>query len=332
MSENKSNNFNTEPLLKEIANVINSGLHKILNEYVDKYNLMEQTHKQIVELATGVSVVSPNNFDSVNSISKSTENNKNITSDQVNDKFDKLQVKMDTLEKFIYPLLDNILTKLTTLTNEINSIKLSPHQSSIPTPDPTITPTPSEITHICICDKQILKNASVSSSEKENIQLEIIEEYTGEDLESEEYEEKVEKEVIVIDDDDELEEEEEEDEVIEEVKKIVVIKEEKVTEKVLDKVVVVKKETVEEVIVTDDDVDTEEEEEEEEEEVVEEEVEEEEEEEEEEEFLEIDIDDITYCTNNEENGFIYELKEDGDVGNKVGYLKEGEPFFYADEK
>ena len=53
---------------------------------------------------------------------------------------------------------------------------------------------------------------------------------------------------------------------------------------------------------------------------------------EEEEFIEIDIDDVTYCTNNEENGFIYELTEDGDVGDKVGYLKDGEPFFYADEK
>ena len=56
------------------------------------------------------------------------------------------------------------------------------------------------------------------------------------------------------------------------------------------------------------------------------------EEEAEEEFIEIDIDDVTYCTNNEENGFIYELTEDGDVGDKVGYLKDGEPFFYADEK
>jgi hypothetical protein len=53
---------------------------------------------------------------------------------------------------------------------------------------------------------------------------------------------------------------------------------------------------------------------------------------EEEEYIEIDIDDVTYCTNNEDNGFIYELTEDGDVGNKVGYLKDGEPFFYADEK
>ena len=54
--------------------------------------------------------------------------------------------------------------------------------------------------------------------------------------------------------------------------------------------------------------------------------------EEDEEYIEIDIDDITYCTNNEENGFIYQLTEDGDVGDKVGYLKDGEPFFYADEK
>jgi hypothetical protein len=51
-----------------------------------------------------------------------------------------------------------------------------------------------------------------------------------------------------------------------------------------------------------------------------------------EEFFEIEIDDVSYCTNDEENGLIYELTEDGEVGDKVGYLKEGEPFFYADEK
>jgi hypothetical protein len=46
----------------------------------------------------------------------------------------------------------------------------------------------------------------------------------------------------------------------------------------------------------------------------------------------ITIDDIDYCTNNEENGFIWELNEDGEQGDKIGYLKDGEPFFYADEK
>jgi hypothetical protein len=75
-----------------------------------------------------------------------------------------------------------------------------------------------------------------------------------------------------------------------------------------------------------------EEEEEEEEEIEEEEKEEEEEieekEEEEEELFEIEIDDITYFTNNEENGIIYEAINMEEVGNKVGYLKEGEPYFY----
>jgi len=46
----------------------------------------------------------------------------------------------------------------------------------------------------------------------------------------------------------------------------------------------------------------------------------------------ITIDDIDYCTNNEENGFIYEINDEGEQGDKVGYLKDYEPFFYADEK
>ena len=29
-----------------------------------------------------------------------------------------------------------------------------------------------------------------------------------------------------------------------------------------------------------------------------------------------------------ENGILYAVDENGDPGNKVGYLKDGEPFFY----
>ena len=56
--------------------------------------------------------------------------------------------------------------------------------------------------------------------------------------------------------------------------------------------------------------------------------EEEVEEEEEEEVFEIEIDDVTYFATNEENGPIYEVGQDGDPGKQVGYLKDGEPFFY----
>jgi TATA-binding protein-associated factor Taf7 len=61
---------------------------------------------------------------------------------------------------------------------------------------------------------------------------------------------------------------------------------------------------------------------------VEEEVEEKEENDAEEEVFEIEIDDVTYYTENEENGNIYAVDTDGNPGNKIGYLKDGEPFFY----
>jgi hypothetical protein len=53
----------------------------------------------------------------------------------------------------------------------------------------------------------------------------------------------------------------------------------------------------------------------------------EEKEEDEEEVFEIEIDDKTYYTNNEENGIIYEALPNDEVGEKIGYLKDGEPFF-----
>ena len=52
---------------------------------------------------------------------------------------------------------------------------------------------------------------------------------------------------------------------------------------------------------------------------------------EDEEIFEIDINDKTYCTNNHENGFIWELTEEGEQGEKIGYFKECKPFFYADK-
>jgi hypothetical protein len=112
---------------------------------------------------------------------------------------------------------------------------------------------------------------------------------------------------------------------------VVFVKEEQVVEKEEEEQVDEEEEVVEEQV-----VEEQEEEQEVEEEVVEEEEEEqsietETKEEEEEDLFEIEIDDITYCTNNEESGFIWEVTDAGDIGNKVGYLKEGEPIFYNDE-
>jgi hypothetical protein len=49
--------------------------------------------------------------------------------------------------------------------------------------------------------------------------------------------------------------------------------------------------------------------------------------EEDEEVFEIEIDDITYYATHEENGILYEVDKDGEVGKKVGIIKDGEPIF-----
>jgi hypothetical protein len=53
----------------------------------------------------------------------------------------------------------------------------------------------------------------------------------------------------------------------------------------------------------------------------------EEEEEEELELFEIEIDDVTYFATDEENGTLYAVLDNGEVGNKVGIIKDGEPIF-----
>lgn len=50
-------------------------------------------------------------------------------------------------------------------------------------------------------------------------------------------------------------------------------------------------------------------------------------EEEEEEVFEIEIDDVTYYATSEENGILYEVDKDGEVGKQVGIIKDGEPIF-----
>lgn len=57
------------------------------------------------------------------------------------------------------------------------------------------------------------------------------------------------------------------------------------------------------------------------------EVEETEEVEVEEEYVEVTINGTTYCTNDEQNGTIYAVTDDGDLGEEVGVFKQGKPVF-----
>lgn len=142
-----------------------------------------------------------------------------------------------------------------------------------------------------------LKNEinNLKYTEKENIILEIEEvacEQKTQDLEQEKELEQIEEEELEELEEEELEEEDEEEELEEEIEEEV----EEALEELENDIKSIETETNEE-------------------------------DEEDEELIEIEIDDITYCTNDEDNGIIYELDKDGNVGEKIGYLKDGEAYF-----
>ncbi len=310
MSEDKIQRFNTQPLMIELENVINNGVKSILKDFINRYELLEKTHNKIMRLPSVRNEMNISSYAESESESDDDINNA-VNVEQLDKKvadglreemseIDKKLVKMEKKYDEIGPILEKILNKLQSLNDDVKILKQQPKPA----------------------DKSpIIQPSIVSACENENIQFEIKEDDTKVESEYKESEEEEEAE----EEEEEAEEEEEEQEAEEE------------------------EEAEEEA-----EEEEEEEQEEEEEEEAEEEQEEEEEEEEpdadaveteasdneeqqeeadeEEEVEEIEIDDVTYYTNNEENGFIYESTEDNDVGEKVGYFKDGEPFFYADEK
>ena len=316
--------LNTEEIVNEVNNVIKNGLNKLLGDHLYRYELLERTHEALMNLPSIRNELNQNPYESTQY-------------DFVKEYNTRHQQKND-LDMIKYDLLIEKLTKrIDELTYEINTLKTT---MSVKDEEP-IKEEPKENIKLVIDTsfneddinndngnvKEQIKRISFFASEEETSTYvassvasleEEEEEEEEEDAEEDEVEDtnEVEDNVEVEDDASEADASEadaseadasEADEV--ETEKSESDSEEE--EQVADEVVVVTSEVAvaDEVVVA---------------EVASLEVEEE--------FIEIDIDDVTYCTNNEENGFIYELTEDGDVGDKVGYLKDGEPFFYADEK
>ena len=308
MTESKIESFNIEPLVFEIQNVIKNGLKVLLKDYIDRHDLLEKTHKQIMKLPSVMNEINKGgNSDSDSESDLEPGEDKSIfinisdmTRDLVKKEMSYVESKLDRIEKkyeSISPLISKILDKLESINAEVKVLKETPRDNI------KIVQMDHEKSYI----SNIIKPSIVSACENENIKFEIDE--NDEDDEDDEEEDddkeeivepiKVKKEVIIIEDE-ELEEdviEEEEDDVIE--------------EDIIEAVVVadIKKEVEEEVEVEEEDeVETEasdEEEEDEEEEVIPAPTKVEKEEEEELEI--ITIDDIDYCTNDLENGFIWEL-------------------------
>jgi len=324
MTESKIDSFNIEPLVFEIENVIKNGLKVMLKDYIVRHDLLEKTHKQIMKLPSVMNEinkecesVSESEDDMVEDKSMSISIS-DITRDLVKKEISYIESKLDRIEKkyeSISPLISKILDKLELINDEVKVLKEKPKETI-------------KIVQMDHKKSYIIKPSIVSACENENIKFEIDDE--------DEDDVKVKKQEIIIKDEDELiccecncrvisykyitiiddknycgacNPKGEDEELVEEEEELVDEEEELVDEEV-----------VEEEELVEDDVETE---------ASNEEVEPDPTEEEELEI--ITIDDIDYCTNDVNNGFIWELSEDGEQGDKIGYLKEGEPFFYADE-
>jgi hypothetical protein len=297
------NKCDIQQMVKEIENIIKNNINSVLKNHVDRFNMLEETHSQIMRLPSVLNELNRTGIPAVvsHNIACDLTAQENVASRLIRREMETVEKRFINLEMrndAIMQGLEKIIAKVDALNEDVRGLK------------------------------------HAASSETENIKLEIVEEpcSTKEDNEEESEEEEEEEES----------EEEEEDltpqiKVVKMVPDVVNTEEEEEEEEESEEEVEVEEESEEEVEVeeeSEEEVEVEEEveeAEEAEEDEVETEASDEEEEEEEEELFEIEIDDVAYCTNDDENGFIYQLN-DGEVGDKVGYLKEGEPFFYADEK
>lgn len=319
--------LNTEEIATEVNNVIKKGLDKLLGDHLYRYELLEKTHDAIMNLPSVRNHLNLQPFPS-HYENKSEINVDNVKYDQI---LEKLLKRIDELTFEVNQLKQTCKKECTDIKveDDIVVVKLEQRENirlEIEEDDASVGSS-------CEAEEEdddasVASEADVASLEEDVASLE--EESVlskGESLEEEnicsECDCKVilDEDIVVVDgkkycgacDPSEEEEEdvEEEEEVVESSEPVAsaneIVAEEEVTVASLeDDVETEKSESVASASEVEEEV--------------------------EEEFIEIDIDDVTYCTNNEENGFIYELTEDGDVGDKVGYLKDGEPFFYADEK
>ena len=340
MSQENNFKFNVDILMNDVNNVIQSGINNLLKDFTTNYKLYEETHNCIMNLPSVKREIYKRNYtdtidenydDLPDLISMSSEDEViNYTRIPVQDDSDEesddtllcmkkvanqlLKEKEETIalyqkEKISYnKIIEKCYKEIEYLKHEIYELKKCINQP-------------------VVCDLTSEEVIVEIKQEKENIILHIEENPDQSDeLEDEEDDEEAEEdnEEAGEDNDEEEDNEELDDEEVEEVEDNEELDDEEVedNEEVEDDEEVEDNEEVEddEEVEDNDDVETENSE-------SDEKSQEELEENEEEELFEIEIDDVTYCTNNEDNGFIYEVDKDGNVGEVIGYLKDGEPFF-----
>ena len=323
--------FNTEPLLNDLNNVIQIGVNKLLSKYITNYKLYEETHNCIMNLpSVKMEIAKKNEVDETyddlpDLISISSDSNSEEYTDyfnvplisgidgrfcgNFNEPIEKiLKDYSDKEEEFEDTILSmkkmlNDLLKEKEERDLFNKKQEENYKKIIETYDKEISDLKNQLNN-CVkeCELTVEKELEQESVQEEEEEPEPVQEEEQESVQEEE------KEPELVQEEEEEPDQEEEPELEQEKENIILHIEEEEFEEDLEE--------EEEEKLSEDEVETEKSA-----------SDEEEEEEEEEELIEIEIDNVTYCTNDEDNGFIYELDKDGNVGETIGYLKDGEPFF-----
>jgi hypothetical protein len=402
MQENKNDNmFDINSIMSDVEKVIQQGLNKLLVNYIERHEMLEKTHKQLIQLPSIVEELNKRNLiqteknyinDSESDIKKYCSSQiitiKDMKENNLHNQVSSLETKLCKIEKkydAIIPILDKLLDKISHLNDNIKEIqnnnedvvykkssfvkfcenenigihieeeeqKTQELEQEFSDDDEDVNPLFVTCSTILLKEEQKTQEVELEEEvEDQHLSVDGIDNYqeTGAALamadteskeevieESSDEEAESKEEVIEESSDEEASIEAENKEVIEESsdeEASIETESKEVIEESSDEEASIETESKE---VIEESSDEEASNETESKEVIEESVNEEAsvetetKEEDEEEIFEIDIDDKTYCTNNDENGFIWELTEDGEQGDKVGYFKEGEPFFYAEE-
>ena len=182
MTESKIDSFNIEPLVFEIENVIKNGLKVLLKNYIDRHDLLEKTHKQIMKLPSVMNEINKG-YDSESDSEDSIVQDKSMfisisdmTRDLVKKEISHVESKLDRIEKkyeSISPLISKILDKLESINDEVKVLRENPRDNI------KIVQMDHEKPYI----SNIIKPSIVSACENENIKFEIDED---EDEESDE--------------------------------------------------------------------------------------------------------------------------------------------------
>jgi hypothetical protein len=328
-------NLNIDPIIEDFTCVLKNGLNVLLNDFKCRHNMLEETHRQIMMLPSVVNelkkTASHVEMQPLNLETASVPNNAGNCATATVNAIPNCDEFMETVVNKVYKKLEErSYAHERMILQEINSVavKVDDYNNSVQ----CIT---SRIEELKLSDNSLMLrlmciNDAVSTLEqklhtmfsfnderepvKENVRLEI-----KELAETNENTSELEQMKHFVDEEptyemtEEVTEDVEEDVIEEPTDKMTEeVTEEEVTEDVEEEVI---EEEVEE---NNGDTETETEE------------QPDLEEEEEEELFEIEIEDVVYCTNDIDNGFIYEFKND-EVGEKVGYFKDGDAIFYNEE-